>query len=453
MNNTALDLSEIMLGFESFNTDTVEILPHQIRQALDLSQPMINPSQQWWVYLNALGLSGFENWLEEHSSDLTLNTEHCSLYQPELSTHLEAVCQLMVNQFKVCLLTVGSFTDEVVTVPQMVLDLPEYAAHFYVIVEVQEELEIATVCGFFSYQDWQQYQTTTPLQPDSDWTYSVPLSWIKLDSDQLLLQWRCLKPSNIPLPAIPNRKTALNAKAAELKQILPGLQPTIPLWQQLTWHQAIVILTQPELLQWVKQIQTVETPNDSILTQLRHHLGDVFQLLTQPSINVGNWLSSQLDEIATELSWVLLPNLSLSPATALRSGADNLTTLLQELQQAGVDIPSHTGGAYQDIQIDDTVLRLYTLTGPLEASETTPEWTLLLVLGTPNDTHLPPGVRLRVSDATEVLDEQQLSYDSPTPYLYTQVIGSWQEKFVVTVATASGVEKTLPAFTFNPASN
>jgi hypothetical protein len=453
MNNTTLDFSETLLDFESFSADTVEILPNQIHQALELSQSILNPAQQWQVYLNALGLAGLENWLAENSSDLTLNTENSSLEQPELNHQLDAIAQLQVNQFKVCLLTLGSLIDEVVTVPRMVLDLPEYAAHFYVIIEVQEELETARVCGFFSYQDWQHFQTTERLQPESDWTYSVPLSWIHLDSDQLLLQWRCLEPTDIPLPVIPNRSPALTATQAELQQILPNLQSIMPLSQQLTWEQATMVLTQPELLQWVYQIQTVETPNPSILSQLRHHLSDVFQLLTQPSLNLSHWLSQQWDQMATELSWVLMANVSLSPATAMRSGGENLTTLLQELLQAGVEIPTQVGGAYQDLQVDNIPLRLYTLTWSLEAPETSPEWMLLLILGTPNGDNLPPGVKLRVSDATEILDEQQLTPEAVTPYLYTQVVGSWQEKFVVTVTTASGVEETLPPFTFNPLSN
>jgi hypothetical protein len=453
MNNTTLNFSTTLLDFESFPADTVEILPNQIHQALDLSQSILNPAQQWQVYLNALGRAGFENWLAENSADLTLNSENCSLDQPEVNHYLDAIAQLQVNQFKVCLLTVGSLIDEVVTVPRMVMDLPEYAAHFYVMVEVQEELETARVCGFFSYQDWQQSQTTERLQPESDWTYSVPLSWMHLNPEKLLLQWRCLEPTDIPLPIIPNRTQGLTAVKAELQQILPNLQSMMPLSQQLTWEQATMVLTQPELLQWVYQIQTMETPNPSILSQLRHHLSDVFQLLTQPSLNVGNWLSQQWDQMATELSWVLMPNLSLSPATAMRSGGENLTTLLQELQQAGVEIPTQVGGAYQDLQVDNTPLRLYTLTWSLDAPETAPEWMLLLILGTPNGENLPSGVKLRVSDATEILDEQQLNAEAVTPYLYTQVVGSWQEKFVVTVAVASGVEETLPPFTFNPLSN
>ncbi|MGB3405745.1 MAG: DUF1822 family protein [Microcoleaceae cyanobacterium] len=454
MNNTTLDLSEMMLDFESFKADTVEIIPTQINQALTLSQNSLDSSQQWQVYLNALGVFGLENWLEENSSDLTLNTENCSLYQPELHLTSEAVCQLQVNQFKVCLLTVGSLTDEVVTVPRMVLDLPEYTAHFYIIVEVQEELETARVFSFFSYQDWQQYQTNHSLQPESDWTYSVPLSGMNFNTEQLLLKLRCLEPANIPLLPIPNRTSDITTIATELQQILPNLQlenQTItPLWQQLTWEQASVVFTQPELLKWLSQMQTDAVENPSILSQLRHHLSDIFQLITKPSINVSNWLSNQFDQIANELSWVLIPNLSLATVSAMRSGSDNLTTLLQELQQAGVEVPTQMCGAYQDVQVNQTPLRLYTLTWSSDSAETNPEWTLLLILGTPSGTNLPSGIGLRVSDAIEILDEQQLTRESSTPYLYTQVIGEWQETFIVTVTTDSGIEQTLPPFTFNP---
>ena len=106
-------------------------------------------------------------------------------------------------------------------------------------------------------------------------------------------------------------------------------------------------------------------------------------------------------------------------------------------------------GAYHDLQLNQTPLRLYTLTWSSNTTESDPEWTLLLILGTPNGTNLPPGIGLRVSDATEILDEQQLS-GSSTPYLYTQVVGELHETFIVTVTTATGSEETLPPFTFNP---
>jgi hypothetical protein len=454
MYNTTLDLSEMMLDFESFKPDTVEILPTQINQALSLSQNSLDSSQQWQVYLNALGVFGLENWLEENSSDFTLNTENCSLYQPELNLASEAVLQLQINQFKVCLLTVGSLSDEMVTVPRMVLDLPEYTAHFYIIVEVQEELETARVFSFFSYQDWQQHQTNYALQPESDWTYLIPLSWMSFNTEQLLLKLRCLEPANIPLLPIPNRTSDITTKTAELQQILPNLQlenqAITPLWQQLTWEQAKVVFTQPELLKWISQMQTVAAENPSIISQLRHHLSDIFQLITQPSINVSHWLSNQFDQIASDLSWVFLPNLSLAPMSAMRSGSDNLTTLLQELQLAGVEVPTQMCGAYQDLQLNQTPLRLYTLTWSSDTAETNPEWTLLLILGTPSGTNLPAGIGLRVSDVTEILDEQKLTRESSTPYLYTQVVGSWQETFIVTVTNANGIEQTLPPFTFNP---
>jgi hypothetical protein len=454
MYNTTLDLSEMMLDFESFKPDTVEILPTQINQALSLSQNSLDSSQQWQVYLNALGVFGLENWLEENSSDFTLNTENCSLYQPELNLASEAVLQLQINQFKVCLLTVGSLSDEMVTVPRMVLDLPEYTAHFYIIVEVQEELETARVFSFFSYQDWQQHQTNYALQPESDWTYLIPLSWMNCNTEQLLLKLRCLEPANIPLLPIPNRTSDITTKTAELQQILPNLQlenqAITPLWQQLTWEQAKVVFTQPELLKWISQMQTVAAENPSIISQLRHHLSDIFQLITQPSINVSHWLSNQFDQIASDLSWVFLPNLSLAPMSAMRSGSDNLTTLLQELQLAGVEVPTQMCGAYQDLQLNQTPLRLYTLTWSSDTAETNPEWTLLLILGTPSGTNLPAGIGLRVSDVTEILDEQKLTRESSTPYLYTQVVGSWQETFIVTVTNANGIEQTLPPFTFNP---
>ncbi len=447
MNYTTLTSSETWLDLEPLSLDTVELFPNQIQIAVDLSHQILDPSQQWQTYLNALGLFGLENWLAEHSSDLNLNAENASLYQPELQSYLDGFCQLQINQFKVCLLTIGSLTDDVISVPRLALELPEYAAHFYILMEVQEELETAQIVGFFSYQDWQQ-QLQESLQAESDWTYSIPLSQFNLDLEQFLLQLRCLQPTQIPLPTLPNRTAELNRIQQELEECLPQLQPDndiVPrLWQQLTWEQGVAVLTQPELLRWVYQIQTAKP------SAVRVHLSDLLQLLTQPCLNVGHWLSNQFEQMAQDLSWVLVPNLSLSSAMAMRSCSEEFMTILQELQQVGVEMPPHVGGGYRDISMGQTALRLYTVTWSLE-SEENPEWSLLLVLGTPSGINLPSGVKLRVSDATEVLDEQDLTTETTTPYIYTQVVGSYQEKFIATVTIDSQGEESLPPFTFIPA--
>ncbi len=456
--NYASLISEQALDFEIFSPDSVTLSDDQFEQAVQLSQAVYDEPKQWQTYLNALGLFGFENWLNERDSDLTLDKNRCSLYQAELAQGIEAVCHLQVNQFKVCLIVTGSLFDTTVTVPRAVVDLPEYTAHFYVLLEVQEELETVAISGFFSYQDWLNQTAKFSLQADEDWTYQVPLQWFNPEPDYLLLNLRCLEPTAISLPLVTSGDTTLSTTLeTELKTALPQLksqdsQQNPKLWEVLNWEAGRSIFRSRELLRWVYDLQnpvttsSAEISSDSSLNSAVY-LSDLLKLLTQPAMNVGRWLSDELDHLAQELSWVLVPQLS--AASALRSPSEEFEAIVHELQDSGVEIPAHTGGAYQDLLLGEINLRLYALTWSL-VSGTAPEWTLLLILGTPSGTSLPEQIKLRVSDATGILVEQGLNSDDDYPYLFTSVVGGWEEKFLATVSLTPEIEETLPPFGFNP---
>ena len=449
MNNAPDYTTQMLLDFEVLPTEIVDLSPEAIDQAVELSLQIPNEEQQWQTYLNVLALYGFEEWLGTRATDLTINREHCSVLQPAMANAIEAVCNLTVNDFKVCLIATGTLTDEEVTLPRAVVDLPEFVAHFYVLVEVQEEQETAVVSGFLSYDQLVNRRATVNLQPEEDWTYQLPLTWFEGNVDKLLLYLRCLEVTAIPLPLSQNnRSMQLSQMRSHLEALLPQLESSErPLWQVLTWEQGVAVLTNPELLNWLYQVHRQEHPSPGSKTSLQQHLVDILQLLTQPAVNVGRWLWDELDEFAQELSWVLLPRLA--PAAAMRSPVEEFEAIMTQLEGTGVEIPLQARGAYRDLRLAGMPLRLYAVTWPL-LEDSIPEWTLLLVLGAAPGTSLPLGLKLRVSDQTGVLVEQELNAGQQGSYFFTRVVGSWDEKFIVTVSLRPGIEQTLPPFTFNP---
>lgn len=443
--------------YEALPVEAVELSPAIIDRAVNLGSNIPNEERQWQTYLNVLALGAFEEWLESRATDLTLNREHCSVLQPAVANAIDAVCNLKVNEFKLCLIALGSLSDEEVTLPRAVVDLPEFIPHFYVLVEVQEEREAATIQGFLSYQQLMNRQSRVNLDPEEDWTYQLPLSWFTPDPDQLLLNLRCLESAAIPLPEIQrNRSMQLVEMRSELEALLPELESSdSQLWQVLSWEQGAVVLTNPELLNWVYQLQRQSGEIGAIaqeaaagsMAPIRKHLADTLQLLTQPALNAGRWLLGELDELARELSWVLLP--SVAPATSMRSPVEEFVAIVSQLRQTDVEVPPEARGAYRDLRLAGMPLRLYAVTWPL-LSDSIPEWTLLLVLGATPGSNLPVGLQLRVSDQTGILVEQQLDAQQRNSYFYTRVVGFWDEKFIVTVSLPSGIEQTLPPFSFNP---
>ncbi len=171
MTNTQQILSE----FERLPTSAIILSHDKINQAVQISSLINNTTQRWQTYLNALALFAFEKWLEERNNLLTINPEQCTLLQPAIANAIAAVDKLQVGEFKLCLIATGSLTDEVVTLPRPVVDLPEFVSHFYVLVEVLEEQECAVIRGFLSYQQLTERLANANLIP-LDWTYQLPLT-------------------------------------------------------------------------------------------------------------------------------------------------------------------------------------------------------------------------------------------------------------------------------------
>lgn len=455
-------LAALDFEFEAFPVAAIALESANIERAIQISILIPNLSQQWQTYLNALALFGFEQWLEERGADIPLNSANSTVLQPQYANVFQAVSNLTVGSFKLCLIATGSLTDEEVIIPQAVIDLPEFAAHFYVLIEIQEEFEQAIIRGFLRRDRLTSQSHALNLQPNSDWTYSVPLAWFDSDPDRLLLYLRCLDPSAIVLPEITSDRVAvLSTVQAELETLLPLLQSTeTALWQILNWQQGRAVLTNPELLECVYKLQTqqISTQESETPTELRNYLSDLLNLLTQRTVNVAHWLQDQIDELAQGLSWVLMPP-TIVPATVSMRSTQSLEGLLpaaefeeiiRQIAHTGMEIPTAARGAYQDIGLADIQARLYALTWPFLSPEDTPEWTLLLVLGPAPGSALPHKIRLRVSDQSGVLVQRTLNRNSMDNYLYVLIAGRWDEKFLATITLPNGTALTLPPFAFRP---
>ncbi len=434
------------LEFEQLPPEAISLSQLQINRAIEFSNQVSNESKQWQTYLNCLSLSAFENWLDSRGNYFHVNRDDCTISQPALANIIPTIANLKVGEYRLCLITTGSFMEEQVDIARIVIDLPEYIPHFYVLVEVIEEEEKAVVQGFISYQELLERQQSINLKPDSDWTYEIPLTWFCNEPDRLLLYLRCLEPTAISLPTIPNNRVqSLDLVKEEFIKILPQLE-TKELWEALTWEQATLVLTNRELIHWIYNLQNQNIEETLQITTLQQHLSDIFKLITQPAINVGRWLWNELDVLAEE-SWNLLPNIA--PQPVMRSPLEEFTVISSQLQQRGLEIPLTARGAYQNLSLAGVPLRLYAVTWHLLSESEPNSWTLLLILGTPALESLPHNLKLRVSDQTGILVEQKVNPEWGNSYLFTRVVGNFDEKFLVSVSLGDGVEITLPTFAFD----
>jgi hypothetical protein len=416
------DLTDFF-DWRSLNDSQTELSSEQLQTAARLSQSIYLPDQRWQVYLAALAVLGFEQWLGDRAPDLKIRITNASIWQPTYANLIAAVCNVEIDSFKLCIVASSNLDENQVSFPSAVFDIPDFAAHFYVVIQVEEEQQQVAVSGFLNYEQYCRYQAVASLQPEQDWTYTLPLSWFNPDPNALLLNLRCLELDAIVLPTT---SSAQQDSDAALRQKLTTLQsqlPTKPLWDLLTIEEGKTLLQNPELVNWVYK---VSAPPRS-----------------QPLINVGLWLRNQIDTVAQELGWMLMPSLTLS---ALRSLEEEFYKIRTALEQQGVHLPPTARGAYHDLSWEQGSLRLYAVTWVVSEESDSPEWMLLIALSPQRRTQIPIHLKLEIKDETQLLFEQSQE-NTNQGILYAQVIGNWGERFWVTVSADHAVFK-IPPFGF-----
>ena len=209
-----------------YSTDLRLLLPEVIwlelehyQQATKISSKIDNEVQQWQTYINILARSALSQWLTESVSDKQITIE------PKVTD----VSYLKLGGFKIAVVAKEQLLDEVVSIPQTAIERGELAAHFYVIVEVDEEQEQAVLRGFVRYDELSEYCREVNLQPAEDGCYRLPLSLFDAEPNHLLSYSRHLEPSAIPLPSVSTAsatdslKESLDSGRTKLSRWLEGV--------------------------------------------------------------------------------------------------------------------------------------------------------------------------------------------------------------------------------------
>jgi len=149
----------------------------------------------WQTYLNTLALLAFEEWLKEHLPDKVISRDTSSI---------QAAGNLKIDDFKFCAIAVEHLLDEVVDIPQAVVEKSELAAHFYVVLEVLEEEEEVIVKGFLTYKQLIEMKSNFKLSV-SEGCYQLPLSKFDMEPTHLLMYQRYAQASEFTLPVTDNQ--------------------------------------------------------------------------------------------------------------------------------------------------------------------------------------------------------------------------------------------------------
>lgn len=347
-------------AFFPLSANTVDLSETATQWAARISQPTVNPDEQWEGFIQAIAIAGFKQWLGEGS--LSLNATYAEEHVPNTGINLQ------VEGYQICVIASNLGGEEVS------IDLAE-TPHLYVLVAVREEANQVDIIGALDHKRLVQFASANQAT-----TYQVPTMLFTIEPEQMLLYFSCLEP-------------------------------------------------------------------DSVVSRVAISSNTRREMVADQAINVGLWLQDQVDELAAQLSWRLLP----PPVaiSAMRPVRRPVEAVVDALSVQGVQLPTEARGASGLVNIDAFTGQLYAWAWPLTVEDQV-EWRLLLLLGPALGQVLPAGVQLQVSDSRSVLVQESLSVTSVDAYLYTQVQGTQAEKFWLRIILPGGAERTLPAFEFKP---
>ncbi|MFH7027554.1 MAG: DUF1822 family protein [Heteroscytonema crispum UTEX LB 1556] len=217
-----------------FLPEVILLEPEDFEQARKMSNSL-TAEAQWQTYLNTLALSAFEQWLSSRISDKTVYRD----------TNM-----IKVGDFKFYAIATENLLDEVVNVPQDVVQKPEFAAHFYVVLEVLEEEEQVILRGFLRYDQLFNYlnsRSRANLEV-RDGCYQLPLSQFDAEPNHLLFYTCFLEAAAIPLPVAQTEGIETGTEE-NLSALLEGTVTKLSQWLQGAFDagwQAIDALISPE---------------------------------------------------------------------------------------------------------------------------------------------------------------------------------------------------------------
>lgn len=205
MNNFSISTTEPLPNFGAIQSEIIYLEPEHFKRAVEISGQITNETHRWKTYLSVLALCSFEEWLSQQVRDILISADYSSVLQYQCTTESIALSYLKLDEFDVCLIVSESVADEIIVLPQNVIESPELIAHFYVVIEILEEQEEAIIQGCLRYDKLINHQSLTLI----DGNYQLPLYLFNTEINHLLLAPRLLSPTAI-IPKIENNIIKLN---------------------------------------------------------------------------------------------------------------------------------------------------------------------------------------------------------------------------------------------------
>lgn len=359
--------------------------------------------EQWQAFLRAMAIAGVEQWLRQSAFDLPLTYGR---------DQVPAGVNAQVGRYRLCILPTGPAGDDRVMIPVATIlraatDIASgqdasSVAHLYCLVEVHEEYDQVLVRSGLRQNQLQRYLAhhsgnagAMSLAEGGGETlrqeaYAIPVAEFTVTPEQVLMYVNTLEPEAM--------------------------------------------------------IASVEVTNGAESAVRNALSNDALSDTGARIIDVGRWLSGQVDELAAQLGWQLIP--SLVPSQGFLPVRSELEAVMDQLERQGAVLPPQARGRMNDVEIGSERCRLYAWIWPLAEDEledpTIPEWSLFVLLGPAPDERMPQNLELVIRDGQQ--DVVRATGQAGGEYIYGQAIGSLDELFWVRLESSVGETVELPAF-------
>lgn len=378
------------------------------------SDSVTGEAQQWLTYLNVLALFGFEKWIREKPLYIVINSNEASIFKPKFAELIDAVCNVQIGDFKICLLTIDCF-DDVIYLPEEAFKSPKLAGHFYVLTEVREEEGELIIRGMVNRNQLDKNINQFNLTVNDEGMYEIPFQWFEEDAVNILHYCGVLKPEAIALPQSSN---IVPFTRTELREFLSNLQSKAEnMWQNLSWEQKALALEYPKLfnLDLSKIPQHILESWDNLLTYISN----------QNVINLGLWFNNQIDNIASQSGWTF-PR---TPVFNGGAGVNDFQPVIRELKQIGQKIYCST----RKKKIGNLPLEIMIGLLPQQDSVGLKEPDFLLILRHERGAFLPEGLKLEVWNQNKTNCLSRLTLQNKELFLVNYVKIQPDEEFTITI--------------------
>ncbi len=284
----------------------LEISPSLQAQSWQESQVYAKPSSRWRAYINQICLHAFLDWVKtEYIAEATVEPAFWDVVNGSA---------IAVGEKRILLIPSEAIDDSELEVPQEWVDIPSWAADYYLAVQVNPGADWVRVWGYTTHQELKSKSSYDPV----DRTYCMDARHVTKDLNAFFLTYQfCQGEARAALNPLPELSAA---QAENLLQRLGSSSVTFPrlavpftVWGALLenqhWHQRLYQLRQGiplqvgvNLSEWLQGIysggwQAIETllgsNSSSLALNLRSASDSVDGITRAKLIDLGMQIESQ----------------------------------------------------------------------------------------------------------------------------------------------------------------